>query len=132
MSKELHNGEYNISPYKRIYKDKRDIAKAFYSLLSAFHPNIPLTNGEVNLLAHISVYGGVASERSKKDYLAAYGGSIASMDNTIGKLKKKGMLAKIEGKVRINPKAKCPDFNSTDTFIFTFKCLMQTEKVNSL
>jgi len=132
MSNNLHTGEPSVSPYRRTYTDKRDIAKAYYALLSAFHPKIPLTNGELNLLAHISIYGGVASERSKKDYLTRYGGSMASMDNTIGKLKKKGMLAKIEGKVRINPKAKCPDFNSTDTFIFTFKCLMNKEKKDSL
>ena len=124
MDKEQHTGEASISPYKRTYTDRRDIAKAYYALLAAFHPKIPLTNGELNLLAHISIYGGVASERSKKDYLTRYGGSMASMDNTIGKLKKKGMLTKVEGKVRINPKAKVPDFNNSDTFIFSFKCLI--------
>ena len=127
MVEQLHTEAPSISPYKRTYTDRRDIAKAYYALLAAFHPKIPLTNGELNLLAHISIYGGVASERSKKDYLARYGGSMASMDNTIGKLKKKGMLAKIDGKVRINPKAKAPDFNNTDTFIFTFKCLINPD-----
>lgn len=131
MPNELHTGlkikDYAYSPYKRSYGDRRALAKVYYSLLSVYN-NLQLTNGELNLMAHLSSYGGQVSGTAKLDYLTRYSTTMATLDNTIGRLKKKKLLVKAEGKIRVNPKAGAPDFINNDKFIFSFKCSLADDR----
>ena len=114
--------EYKIRPYKREYIDKSRLIRDFYILMSAFN-NIMLTKRELDLITHISLYGGIASVTSKKIYLDTYHATIGSIDNIIMRLKRKKLLVKVDGKIRVNP-AIDTDF-SNDKHIITFKCQMK-------
>ena len=54
--------------FKRKKADKRDIAIAYFQLLSAFN-NLKLSEGEINLLAHIALNKGIVSGPCKIGYV---------------------------------------------------------------
>lgn len=108
--------------FKRKKTDKREIAIAYFQLLSAFN-NLKLSDGEVKLLAHIALNKGIVSGPCKIGYVENHDSSIAAVDNTISKLKKKKLLIKRDNTVILHPKI-ILDFNNQDNFIFSFKCVL--------
>ena len=110
--------------FKRKKADKRDIATAYFQLLSAFN-NLKLSDGEISLLAHIALNKGIVSGPCKIGYVENHNSSIAAVDNTISKLKKKKLLIKKDNTVFLHPKVTL-DFNNQDNFIFSFKCVLGT------
>lgn len=108
--------------FKRKKAEKKDIAVAYFQLLSAWN-GFKLSEGEINLLAHIALNKGVVSGPCKIGYVEKYNSSIAAVDNSIHKLKKKKLLIKKENTVFLHPKITL-DFNSQDNFIFSFKCVL--------
>jgi hypothetical protein len=108
--------------FKRKKTEKKDIAVAYFQLLSAWN-GFKLSEGEINLLAHIALNKGVVSGPCKIGYVEKYNSSIAAVDNTIHKLKKKKLLIKKENTVFLHPKITL-DFNGQDNFIFSFKCVL--------
>ena len=104
--------------------DKKDIAASYFQLLSAFN-NLKLSEAEVKLLSHISLNRGVVSGPCKMGFVEKYESSVAAVDNTISKLKKKRLLVKKDNTVMLNPKISL-DFSNQDNFIFSFKCTLET------
>jgi len=120
-----YNGSV-VRPFKRRFEDKREMARRYFSMLSAFN-GIEITKGELNLLAHIAIRKGIASENSKKEYLDMYKTTMATVDNTVSRLRKKKMLVKIDNKTRINPVIDI-DFNTHNQYMFMFKCISDGTK----
>jgi len=110
--------------FKKKKTSKRDIATVYFQLLSAFN-NLKFSDGEISLLAHIALNKGIVSGPCKIGYVENYNSSIAAVDNTISKLKKKKILIKKENTVFLHPKVTL-DFNNQDNFIFSFKCVLGT------
>ena len=120
-----HNGQHWLGfSFKRQKNEKKDIAIIYFQLLSAFN-NLKLSEGEINLLAHIALNRGIVSGPCKIGYVEKYNSSIAAVDNTISKLKKKKILIRRDNTVMLHPKVTL-DFNNQDNFIFSFKCVLQT------
>lgn len=123
----MENVGRNKRFFKREYKDKRDIAYLYYTLIAISH-NIKLSKSELNLLAHISTIGNIASINSRKSFIEIYESCTASIYNLISSLTKKGLLIKIDGKSKINPQIAL-DFINNDKFIFGIKCMFQKELI---
>jgi hypothetical protein len=115
--------------FKRKKQGKRDIAIVYFQLLSAFN-NLKLSDGEIKLLAHIALNKGIVSGSCKMSYVDKYESTIPSVDNTISKLKKKKLLLKKGTSVVLNPMISL-DFTSQDNFIFSFKCIVETNTQTS-
>lgn len=115
--------------FKRKKQGKRDIAIVYFQLLSAFN-NLKLSDGEIKLLAHITLNKGIVSGSCKMSYVDKYESTIPSVDNTISKLKKKKLLLKKGTSVVLNPMISL-DFTSQDNFIFSFKCIVETNTQTS-
>ncbi len=113
----------NSRSFKRTYKDKRDIAYLYFSIITVSH-GIKISKLELELLAHISIVGNIASVNSRKDFIERFGSCKATLYNMISKLTKVGLLIKSESKIKINPQIAL-DFINNDKFIFGIKCLYQ-------
>lgn len=130
MDKQLHNG-YNYKdrqgqewlmspPYLKKYNDKQQVAHLFLSLILLFN-GIKATNSELKLLAYMMVRGGEVGGIGKKLYIEMAKTSEGRVDNLICQLRKKKVIVKVDGKVRIHPKITI-GFKDHDNFIFQFKC----------
>jgi len=113
----------NNRSFKREYKDKRDIAYLYFSIITVSH-NIKVSKLELELLAHISIVGNISSVNSRKDFIDKFNSCKATLYNMISKLTKMGLLVKTDGKIKINPQIAL-DFINNDKFIFGIKCLYQ-------
>lgn len=119
------NGDKWLSlSFKRKKENKMDIACAYFHLLSAFN-DLKISPAEANFLAHISLNKGVVSGPCKIGYVEKFETSIAAVDNMIGRLKKKKLLLKRGNTVILHPKITL-DFNSQNNFVFSFKCIIET------
>lgn len=109
-------------PFKKKKEDKRDIAVIYFQLLSAFN-GLKLSEGEIKLLAHIALNGGIVSGSCKIRFAEKFDSSIPAIDNTISKLKRKKILEKKNNIVTLNSKINI-DFSNNNNFIFSFKCVL--------
>lgn len=78
-------------------------AQKYYGMLSVWN-DLYLTQREVQLLAHTAIRGTISSSSSKQDFSTLYQSSPATVNNIISKLKGLGLLVKVEGKYKVNPK----------------------------
>ena len=85
-------------------KEENALAKAikYYSVLMLLN-NIHLAPMEINLLAFTALKGTISSGGSKKQFCEIFSSSKASIGNNIHLLRKKHLLTKVEGKVRVIP-----------------------------
>ena len=111
---------------KKDFKDMREIANVYFSMLSSFN-GFKLTELEINLLAHIAINGHIGSVTSKGEFIDLYKTTKYTLNNIISKLYKKRLLVKTDHKIRINPGIKLDFQQETDKFIFVFTCLYQKE-----
>lgn len=122
---QLHNG-YTLTPFRKVYESKREIAVVFFTLLSAFN-KLKLSESDIGLLAHIAVQGGTLSGTCKLRYLEYSGKPLSCVDNTIGRLKRKNLLKKAEQLVIINPVIQV--LFTSNKYIFSFKCLLYQKEL---
>lgn len=104
--------------------DRKSIAETYFRLVAAYN-KLPLSEGDINFLSHVAINNGNVSG-SKRSFVEKYGSTMSAVDNMISKLKKMWLLTKTDTTVHINPKLLL-DFNSTDNFIFSFKCRLTEE-----
>jgi hypothetical protein len=83
------------------------IAKRYYELVSAVN-TIQLTNREVELIASMAVSG--ADKFDKKEFCNTHDTTIATVNNMVAKLMKKGVLMKSSKNTIVNPLI-CLDFS---------------------
>lgn len=115
--------------FKREYTDKRDIAHLYFSIITLSH-GIKISNRELDLLAHISIVGNIASQNSIKSFIEVFESSRASIYNLISKLTKKGLLIKKDKKMNINPQIAL-DFINNDKFIMGVKCMFKDKTLEN-
>lgn len=82
--------------------DTLSIAEKYYSVLSTIN-SLKLTQREVQLVAFTAVRGSMSYANVRKDFCEKYSTTTPTINNIISKLKKLGLLMKIEGKIKVNP-----------------------------
>lgn len=122
----MENVNRNKRFFKREYTDKRDIAHLYFSIITLSH-GIKVSNRELDLLAHLSVVGNIASQSSIKSFIEVFKSSRASIYNLISKLSRKGLIVKKDNKITINPQIAL-DFINNDKFIMGVKCLVKIQE----
>lgn len=105
---------------KKEVNSKKELAFKYFSILSVWN-NLQLTKRELELLCHISIRGSINSYTSKKEFSELYETTIATADNMMSKLLKKGILVKEAKKVLVNPVIRI-DFSKTFAFVFDIIC----------
>ena len=83
--------------------DTLSIAEKYYSVLSAIN-SLKLTQREIQLVAFTAIRGSISHANVRNDFCEKYATTIPTINNTISKLKKVGMLMKIDGKIKVNPR----------------------------
>ena len=77
-------------------------AEKYYSIISAVN-NLKLTNREIQLVAFTAVRGNISYANFREEFCETYSTTSPTINNIISKLKRMGVLTKINGKVKVNP-----------------------------
>jgi predicted transcriptional regulator len=84
-----------------------NVVEKYYSILSVLN-ELGLTPRDIQLLGFIVAKGALVD---KKEFYSLYGTTSATMNNSVSKLKKLGMLVKNNKEIVINPLI-CPKFDN--------------------
>lgn len=74
----------------------------YYSILSVLG-NWRLSDRECQLLAFTCLRGSISSTTGKREFCQTFNTSIHTTNNLISKLKRKGLLIKEQGKIKMHP-----------------------------
>lgn len=91
----------SISKITKKEPDSLSVAIRYYSVLSAIG-DLHLTEREIQLIAFTAIKGKLSSNRN--EFCNMYKSSSATINNMVSKLKKKNLLIKDSGKIKVNPK----------------------------
>jgi len=78
------------------------LAERYYGIISAIN-SLKLTPREIQLISFTVVRGNMSYANIREDFCKKYGTSSATINNIISKLKKKGILVKDRGKIKVHP-----------------------------
>lgn len=98
-------GQKNILVQKLKIEDISSIDKAirYYNFLFTLY-GIKLPKKELELFAFTAIRGTITPLAARKEFIAKFNSSRASIENIKGRLVKKGLLVYVENKYKINPK----------------------------
>lgn len=85
------------------------LAEKYYGVISAIN-NLGLTTREIQLISFTSSKGNMSYNTNREEFCSLYNTSSPTINNMISKLKRKGILVKDNGKIKVHPKI-CLDFN---------------------
>lgn len=77
-------------------------AEKYYGVLSAVN-SLKLTRRQIQLVAFTAIRGSISYANVRNDFCQKYNSTTPTINNLISRLKKVGMLVKIDGKIRVNP-----------------------------
>ena len=86
------------SPVKSAYS----IAEKYYSIISAVN-DLELTTREIQLVSFTAVRGNMSYANIRDDFCKEFNTSSPTINNIISKLKKRSLLVKDNGKIKVNP-----------------------------
>jgi len=78
------------------------LAEKYYSVISAIN-DLKLTPREIQLIAFTSIRGNMSYTNIREEFCEMYSTSSPTINNIISKLKKKGILVKDKGKIKVHP-----------------------------
>src|SRR5690348_7647207 len=90
----------NVTIRKKL--DPISLSKKYYELVGCIN-NIPITDGEAELLGYIANFGFPKTREQKQDYFDLCRRSEPTLNNLIHFLKKKRFLVKENKQIKINP-----------------------------
>ena len=79
------------------------VANRYYKVLSAVG-DLNLTTREIQLIAFTAVRGNISIIKNTGEFCELYKTTLPTIRNMISKLKKKNILIKDSGKIKVNPK----------------------------
>jgi len=91
-----------VQRLKHSVEDNYALAEKYYSIISAIN-NLKLTQREVQLIAFTAVRGNMSYANVRDEFCKRYATTSPTINNTICKLKKLGVLIKEGGKIKVNP-----------------------------
>ena len=78
------------------------LAERYYGIISAIN-DLKLTPREIQLISFTVVRGNMSYANIREDFCEMYNTSSPTINNIISKLKKKGILVKDKGKIKVHP-----------------------------
>jgi hypothetical protein len=93
----------SISKITKKETDGLSVAIRYYSVLSAIG-DLDLTKREIQLIAFTAIKGNISYSTNRNEFCNLYKSSSPTINNMISKLKKKSILIKDGGKIKVNPK----------------------------
>jgi len=93
----------SISKITKKEPDGLSVAIRYYSVLSAIG-DLDLTKREIQLIAFTAIKGNISYSSNRNEFCDLYKSSSPTINNMISKLKKKSILIKDGGKIKVNPK----------------------------
>lgn len=90
-------------------EESLQMAERYYGVISAIN-NLGLTTREIQLISFTAVRGNMSYANIREDFCEMYNTSSPTINNIISKLKKKNILVKDKGKIKVHP-AISLDFN---------------------
>lgn len=91
-----------VQNIKSLDADPLIMAEKYYSVLSAIN-SLKLTQREVQLVAFTAIKGNMSYANFREEFCKKYNTTSPTINNIISRLKKIGMLIKVDGKVKVNP-----------------------------
>jgi hypothetical protein len=100
-----------VQKLKKVENNVYAIAEKYYSILSVIN-NLKLTKGELQLVAFTAINKNISYKYLREEFCLKYKTNNFTINNIVSKLKKLGVLIKVDGKVKVNPVIVL-DFNNT-------------------
>lgn len=97
-----------LQKLKSPVNDPLVLAERYYGMISAIN-GLKLTPREIQLVSFAAVRGNMSYGEIRDDFCEKYKTSAPTINNIISKLKRKKVLVKDKGKIKVNP-AICLDF----------------------
>ena len=91
-----------VQRLKAPVRDEMELAEKYYSIISAVN-NLGLTNREIQLISFTAIKGNMSYSNVKEEFCEMYNTSSPTINNMISKLKKKDVLVKDKGKIKVHP-----------------------------
>ena len=104
---------------QRLYTELGTLDKAlvYYEIISIIN-NLNLSRREIQVMAYTNKRGTISSITAKKQFISIFGSTISTVNNIVTKLRKLGLLVKLNGKTVVNPKLSI-DFSKPVTIALT-------------
>lgn len=83
-------------------KEPLQLAEKYYGIISAIN-GLGLTTREIQLVSFAAVRGNMSYTNIREDFCEMYETSSPTINNIISKLKKKNILVKDKGKIKVHP-----------------------------
>lgn len=83
-------------------KDALQLAEKYYNVISAIN-DLSLTPREIQLVAFTAIRGNMSYANIREDFCKEYNTSSPTINNIISKLKKRNVLIKDRGKIKVHP-----------------------------
>lgn len=93
---------------KKVTSDELELARRYYGLISVLN-DLSLTERELQLVSFVALRGDV--NEGKEEFCEKYGTSIATINNMVSRLRKIGVMVKVNGKIKVNSSI-CPSFEN--------------------
>jgi DNA-binding MarR family transcriptional regulator len=112
---------------QRLYTELGTLDKAliYYEIISIVN-NLNLSRRDIQIMAYTNKRGTISSITAKKQFISIFGSTISTVNNTVTKLRKLGLLTKVNGKTVINPKLSI-DFSKPVTIALTMNNEKESE-----
>ena len=98
-----------------------DKAIVYYQIISVVN-NLNLSKREIEVMAYTNKRGTISSATAKQQFISIFGSTVSTINNIITKLRKMGLLVKINRKTVVNPKINL-DFNKEVTIAITLNSI---------
>lgn len=90
-----------VQRIKSVDTDSFLVAEKYYSILSAIN-SLKLTQREVQLVAFTAIRGNISYTNFREEFCERCSTTAPTINNIISRLKKIGMLIKVDGKIKVN------------------------------
>lgn len=108
----------------KIEGDTLSLAEKYYKVLFSAN-NLQFANREVQLVAFAAVKGTISGDDARKEFCEKYNTTISTINNTVSKMRKLGILIKKDGGTKVNPKIAL-NFSERDVIV-TLKLLHEKQ-----
>lgn len=95
-------GEIVFQKIKKERENEFSVAKMYFALLSDVN-SFEFTTREIELMAFTAIRGTISYAVMREEFCSLCNTSLATINNIISKLKRKGVLVKDNGKIRVHP-----------------------------
>lgn len=101
-----------VQKMKKELLDPFEVAQMYYKILSAIN-GLKLSDGELQLTAFAAIKGNITLGNIREEYCEKYQTSVATINNTVHRLKRKQVIIKKDSLLIVNPVINALDFSKS-------------------